>query len=87
MNLKDIKKEIERCAQIVEWSPTDTEIQRISEVLAKKHSLGHELSKNDLLDIVQEIIGPVLVMLNEGIDNTDLKTLLKLCTKPNNNDE
>ncbi|ELL0573397.1 hypothetical protein Q6U63_002724 [Vibrio fluvialis] len=78
MSIENLKKELEAALLITDWSPTEAEL---NEIARQMKSLGSSASKGDIEQIVYEVVGPYECMIMEGIDNTDLTTLLLLATK------
>ena len=78
MSIENLKKELEASLLITDWSPTDADL---NEIVRRMKSLGSSASKGDIEKIVYDVVGPYECMIMEGIDNTDLTTLLLLATK------
>jgi len=78
MEIIYFKKELETLLLITNWSPTEANLIEIAGRIQKISDLG---SKHDIKTIVSDVIGPYECMMMEGIDNTDLTTLLLLATK------
>lgn len=70
------KSELERKLKIVEWSPTDSDIAYI----AKKIATGEAQSRTEIVHLVLEVFPNTLWLNTEGIDNSDLKSLIQLAT-------
>lgn len=70
------KSELERNLKIVEWSPTDGDIAYI----AKKIATGEAQSHTEIVHLVLEVFPGTLWLNTEGIDNSDLKSLIQLAT-------
>lgn len=78
MSIENLKKELEAALLITDWSPTKSDL---NDIARRMKSLGGSASKRDIEQIVYEVVGPYECMMMEGIDNTDLTTLLLLATK------
>lgn len=78
MNLLHLKKELEAALLITNWSPTEA---NLNEIARRIKSLSDSAPKRDIEKIVYDVVGPYECMMMEGIDNTDLTTLLLLATK------
>ena len=78
MSTVSLKKELEAALLITDWSPTETELREIAKRIDK---LKGTASKADIEKIVGDVVGPFERMVMEGVDNTDLTTLLLLATK------
>jgi len=84
MSMNTLKKELESALLITEWSPTDNELKEIAKRL--KEFRG-EPTKSNIGKIVLEIVGSYQAICMEGVDNSDLTTLLLLATKLVSSDE
>lgn len=78
MSTENLKKELEAALLITDWSPTEVDL---NEIAIRIKSLGGSASKADIEKIVYDVVGPYECMMMEGMDNTDLTTLLILATK------
>lgn len=78
MSLNNFKKELESILLITEWSPSHRELELIA---SRLRELKGTPTKNDVATSVLEIVGSYKSMFFEGIDNSDLTTLLLLATK------
>ncbi|WP_251977331.1 hypothetical protein [Salinicola avicenniae] len=78
MSIENLKKEIETALLITDWSPTEADLKEISR---RMKVFGSSASKGDIEKIVYDVVGPYECMSMEGVDNTDLTTLLLLATK------
>lgn len=78
MSKENLKRELEAALLITDWSPTEVDLNEIARRMKK---LGSSASKADIEKIVYDVVGPYECMMMEGIDNTDLTTLLLLATK------
>ena len=80
MSFNDLKKELEAVLLITKWSPSNEQLKLIANRL---NSIKVRPTKSDIEEIVHGVVGPYEAMSLEGIDNSDLKTLLLLATKSN----
>lgn len=78
MSIENFKKELEATLLITNWSPTENELHEIASRI--KISSG-STSKTDIEKIVLDVVGSYECMTMEGVDNTDLTTLLLMATK------
>lgn len=78
MSTENLKKELEAVLSIIDWSPTDSDLL---EIARRIKDLNHTASKDDIEDIVRDVVGSYESMLMEGVDNDDLTTLLLMATK------
>ncbi|MCF7821345.1 MAG: hypothetical protein K9M17_02755 [Mariprofundaceae bacterium] len=81
MSTENLKKELEAALSITDWSPTENDLH---EIARRIEGLGGSRSKTDIEKIVHDVVGSYESMLMEGIDNTDLTTLLLMATKTTN---
>lgn len=70
------KSELERKLKISKWSPTDSDIAYI----AKKIATGEAQSRAEIVRLVLEVFPSTLWFSTEGVDNSDLKSLIQLPT-------
>jgi len=80
MSMENLKRELEAALLITDWSPTET---NLNEIARRIKDLGGSASKADIEKIVYDVVGSYECMMMEGVDNTDLTTLLLLATKTN----
>lgn len=80
MDLNDLKKELEAALLITKWSPSNEQLELIANCLK---SIKTRPTKSDIEKIVLGVVGSYEIISREGIDNSDLTTLLLLATKPN----
>lgn len=78
MSIENLKKELEATLLITDWSPTEADL---NEIARRIKVLGGSASKANIEKIVYDVVGSYECMMMEGIDNTDLTTLLILATK------
>lgn len=85
MSLQNLKKELESLLNITNWSPSDEQLGLIANRLRR---LRGRPTKADVESIVLEVVGTYQCFFLEGVDNSDLTTLLLLATKSEfNNDK
>ncbi|EJI1394756.1 hypothetical protein NDL37_004523 [Vibrio parahaemolyticus] len=85
MSLHKFKAELEATLLITKWSPTTDQLE---EIVNRIKTLKGRAEKSDIARIVHDVVGSYECMCLEGVDNTDLTTLLLLATKtPSNDDE
>ncbi|MBP6437605.1 MAG: hypothetical protein KA288_09425 [Paludibacteraceae bacterium] len=81
MNIMNFKKELEAVFLITDWSPTESNLHEITRRIKDLRSTA---SKADVEKIIHDVVGPFERILMEGVDNTDLTTLLLMATKVTN---
>ncbi|QBJ10915.1 hypothetical protein EYS10_21300 [Rahnella aquatilis] len=84
MSLDNFKKEIEVALRIKNWSPTNSQLEEIAKRLKE---FDGEPTRANIESLVCEVLGSINVAGLEGIDNSDLTTLLLLATKTNSDDD
>lgn len=78
MSIENLKKELEAALLITNWSPTEKDLQEISRRI---RALTGRASRTDIAKIVLDVVGSYEYESMEGVDNTDLTTLLLMATK------
>lgn len=78
MSIENLKKELEAALLITNWSPTEKDLQEISRRIS---ALTGSASRTDISKIVLDVVGSYECISMEGVDNTDLTTLLLMATK------
>jgi hypothetical protein len=78
MSLNILKKEIERELLITKWYPTEDNLKEIAKQL--KEFQGKP-TKHNIEKLILGIVGSYESVCLEGVDNSDLTTLLLLATK------
>ncbi|MDL0433991.1 hypothetical protein QPM17_22885 [Marinobacter sp. TBZ242] len=81
MSTENLKKELEAALLITDWSPTERDLR---EIAIRIKGLRGTVSKIDIEKIVHDVVGSYESMAMEGVDNTDLTTLLLMATKTTN---
>lgn len=84
MSTESLKNELEAALSITDWSPTESQLNEIARQI---RSLDSAASKTNIEKIVLDVVGSDTCMTMEGVDNTDLTTLLLMATKTTNNDD
>lgn len=84
MSLDKFKKKLEADLLITEWSPSTAELREIARRLA---AFNGDPSKSNISRVVLEVVGSYEAMFFEGVDNSDLTTLLLLATKTVTSDD
>ena len=82
MNTENLKKELEAILLITDWSPSESDLH---EIARRIKSLSQTATKSDIEKIVYDVVGSYECMALEGIDNSDLTTLLLMATKTTGN--
>jgi len=78
MSLNNLKNELESSLLITKWSPTDSQLSIIAKRL--KDFQGTP-TRSNISKVVLEVVDSYEAMAFEGVDNSDLTTLLTLATK------
>lgn len=81
MSTENLKKELEAALLITDWSPAERDLR---EIAIRIKGLRGTVSKIDIEKIVHDVVGSYESMAMEGVDNTDLTTLLLMATKTTN---
>ncbi|MFQ2479233.1 hypothetical protein ACK31T_03375 [Aeromonas caviae] len=84
MSYSNLKKELESALLITKWSPTDQQLELIAERLKQ---LKPGVKRIDIERVVLDVVGSYEGISLEGVDNSDLTTLLLLATKPGNTND
>lgn len=84
MSLDILKKELEAALLITDWSPSTAELKEIARRLK---AFKGEPNKANIAHVVLEVVGSYEAMSLEGVDNSDLTTLLLLATKTASSDD
>ncbi|MDP2128309.1 MAG: hypothetical protein Q8K97_13130 [Pseudohongiella sp.] len=80
MSTENLKKELEAALLITDWSPTVSDLREISRRIK---SLKGTVSRTDIETIVCDVVDSCEYGVMEGVDNTDLTTLLLMATRTN----
>ena len=75
-SLSEFKQGLERTLKIVSWSPTEHDLITIAREVAR----ARVNAPDDLSNIVSRVCPETLRIFTEGLDNSDLRTLLILAT-------
>ena len=78
MSLDYFKNELEAALMITTWSPTEHQLKEIAKKI--KEFKGEPTTAN-IAKLVLEVVGSYESISMQGIDNSDLTTLLLLATK------
>lgn len=81
MSIANLKNEIESVLLITNWSPSESDLYEISTKIKVSSST---LTKRKLEEIVYSVVGSFEQMILEGVDNSDLTTILMMATKVEN---
>ena len=81
MSLSNFKKELESILMITSWSPSNDQLRLIASRIG---SLDKPVSKSDIAATVGDVIGSYECLCQEGLDYSDLTTLLVMATKVDN---
>ena len=84
MDLDTLKKELESELLIRNWSPSTAELKEIKKRIK---AFNGEHNKRNISKIVSEVVGSYQTIGLEGVDNSDLNTLLFLATKNSSSDD
>ncbi|HDZ9500522.1 TPA: hypothetical protein RUZ94_003442 [Vibrio cholerae] len=84
MSLQILKKELESALLITSWSPSDADLKEIAK---KLREFEGQPNKGNISSIVLSVVGSYESISLEGVDNSDLTTLLLLATKTDASDD
>ncbi|MEI8149365.1 MAG: hypothetical protein WCG53_02310 [Actinomycetes bacterium] len=74
MILDNFQSELENIGKIYKWNPTALQLKMI----AKRIAANRQLMESELHVIISEECPTTIVGLFEGVDNSDLRTLIAL---------
>lgn len=77
-NLSEFKSHLEKLFKIAYWNPTTSQLKQIANVCTKNTSV------DDLHAIVTTVCPDTIFVSQEGIDNSDIRTLLALAIQSAN---
>jgi len=83
-HIAEFQKSLETQGRILRWQPTASELRQIASELCIKAEISESISIADLQNTIAEYVSNVRFVLEEGIDNSDLKQLLALAKKVDN---
>ena len=72
--LSKLKSSLEDTCSIVAWNPTSSQLQQIAKLLVKSNTI----EKGDVASIVAGVCANTKFIAMEGIDNSDLRTLIAI---------
>jgi hypothetical protein len=75
------RDEIAKFFRIVSWRPTDSDLERINAELRRRILLRRTLSLAACQGMIADICPDAVFIALEGIDNSDINTLLILAAK------
>lgn len=75
------KQQIESIFLIASWSPSPSDIAKINERLGKALQGGESITTTSGQSIVSTVCPDALLIVREGIDNSDLNTMLHMLTR------
>lgn len=78
MSIHEFKTKLESALMIIKWSPTDAQLYEIAKKL--KEFKGSP-TKANISKIVLSVVNTYEARVFEGVDNSDLTTILILATK------
>ena len=84
MSIQLLKKELESALLITSWSPSDDQLRDIAQ---KLREFKGKPNKVNISKVVLSDIESYESMMLEGVDNSDLTTLLLLATKTDTSDD
>jgi hypothetical protein len=80
MNYNALKMEIEKACMIASWQPSQQQIEKI----ANEISRTKPTSESEVEGIVASICPDTIFTCLEGVDNSDVRTLLALAIQASN---
>ncbi len=81
MTILNLKREIEAALLITSWSPSESDLREISRKIRETRP---PLTQCELEAIVSSVVGSFTHAVMEGLDNSDLTTILMMATKIEN---
>lgn len=72
--LSTLKGALEHACSIIAWNPTSSQLQQIAKQLANSSAI----KEGDVAGIVSNVCPNTKFLATEGIDNSDLRTLIAL---------
>ena len=81
MKINLFKEELQRKCDILSWCPTISRLIKIASEIKRRANNVEDLTKSDIQGIVSEYVEDVNFDLLEGVDNSDLNTLLILAKR------
>ncbi|MDD2468330.1 MAG: hypothetical protein PHI97_30490 [Desulfobulbus sp.] len=85
--LNQLKKELERTCKIYKWNPSTEQIANILREINELHSLDKSISLPEITGIVSSNCPDALFLVQEGVDNSDLNTLLAMAISATNTEK
>ncbi|SPO54118.1 conserved protein of unknown function [Pseudomonas sp. JV551A1] len=80
-DLKKFKLELERILRISAWHPTEEQLLRIKSCIEFRVEIDRPLNRTELEIIVSDSVHDASYPMFDGVDNSDLKSLLALALK------
>lgn len=85
--LDELKKELEVTCKIYNWNPSVKQLSNISNKIKELYSHNKSISLDEITGIVSTICPGALSLVQEGLDNSDLNTLLALAISLTNKEK
>ena len=73
---ENLKKTVRSCASIQDWNPSDLQLSAIKTDILNAVNAGRIITKSECQRIVCKYCGNIRVLVNLGVDNSDLNALL-----------
>lgn len=74
----ELKKELEIVCQIYNWNPSNEQLLNISNDIKSRHSGYESTNQSEIVSIITNHCPDASFIIKEGVDNSDLNTLLAL---------
>lgn len=75
--LFSFKKSLEQTCSIIEWNPSSPQLLKIAGLLATRRPAR----KSDADTVISQVCPGTRFLLTEGVDNSDLNTLLAMANQ------
>lgn len=80
-DVQKFKLDLERILRIGSWSPTEGQLLRIKHEIELRVEAARPLTRSELERIVSRVVYDASYPMFDGVDNSDLKSLLALALK------
>ena len=81
LNLLSFKATLETICRIRKLDISDAQLKSVAQKIKTLAAQKESINASDVQNIILEVVPTISVMALEGIDNSDLKTILLLATK------
>ena len=81
MTEKNMTSELKKICRIYEWNPSPQQLISIRDEVKKRIQKGERLDLSSCQQIISKHCPSARLVVTEGVDNSDLNTLLMLALK------